>query len=431
MRRILLSFLGLGDYEPCYYTYKGEKSTYTRFIQTALYEHMRVEGPLDIIVFTTKEAKAQNWKNRQKDEKLLEGLESALTRITPDANVQLVEISSSQDEDANWRLFDTILSQIHEEDEIYFDMTHSFRSIPFVSLIVLNYARLVKKAKIKKLMYGLYQKNHPEELSQIIDVTNMLTLLDWTNGVNQFIRTGDASLVNELTNEEAGNVFRDQSISKDEKKSITPLKQLAKQLNTVSQSFQTCRSLKITEEIQLLRHQIAVAGDVQTERIKPLIPLLTEIKSKYGKFGHDEIMNGFLAAQWCEEHQLLQPGFTLLQENCVTAICRAFGLDVTDREKRVCINSTIKILLQRIPKERWKVNKKDIPFIEKMLNELQPYRELLKPFDVITEYRNDINHAGTNSSAIKPEKFQLGLKTNIEKFRPFFEKMSELAKLQV
>src|SRR4051812_9228028 len=147
MRKMLLSFLGLGDYKPCYYTYEGEKSTYTRFIQTAIYEHMQVDGPLDIIVFTTKEAKAQNWEDhKSRSGEQLEGLESAFARITPAANVQLVEISSSQDEAANWSLFDAILAQIKEGDEIYFDMTHSFRSIPLVSLIVLNYARLVKKA---------------------------------------------------------------------------------------------------------------------------------------------------------------------------------------------------------------------------------------------------------------------------------------------
>ncbi|WNS77431.1 TIGR02221 family CRISPR-associated protein [Bacillus sp. DTU_2020_1000418_1_SI_GHA_SEK_038] len=432
MRKVLFSFLGMGDYESCYYTYEGKKSTFTRFIQTAIYEHTLTEGPLEIIVFATKEAKAQNWaEHLNKKGEWLEGLEKAFARITPGAKVKLVDISSSQDEEANWNLFDIILSQIKEGDEIYFDMTHSFRSIPLVSLIVLNYARLVKKAKINKLMYGLFDRNQPEKLAPIIDVTSMLTLLDWTNGVDQFIRTGDASLIKQFTNDETGNVFRDQSISKEEKVTTAALNGLTKQLDIVGQSFQTCRSLVLTDEINKLKQQIETVRGAKSNKIKPLVPLLTEIESKYENFGDDKIMNGLLAAEWCVEHRLIQPGITLLQESCVTAICYALQIDPTEREKRKCINPAIKILMRNLPEKRWTVKEKEKPLVREILAFLKPYREQLKPFDSLSDYRNDINHAGTNSDARKAEIFLPSLKKGVKELRPFFEKMLELTRQQV
>lgn len=431
MRKLLLSFLGLGDYQPCYYLYEGKKSTLTRFIQTAIYEHTKEEGPLDIIVFATKEAEAQNWEDHvSRDGELLEGMKNAFKRIAPEANVQLVNISSIQDEEANWSLFDAILAQIKEGDEIYFDMTHGFRSIPIVALIVLNYARLIKKAKIKRLMYGLFDPKHPEKLASIVDVTNMVALLDWTNGVDQFIRTGDASLLKQLTNIEAGNVFRDPSVSKEDKKNTKPLKELANQLDRISQSFQTCRSMKISDEIRTLKKYIRETRESSSKRIKPIVPLLSEIEDKYAMFSEDEIMNGYLSVEWCKDHRLIQPGLTLLRENYLTAICEAFNIDRKDVDKRELISAAIKILLEGIPEEEWRVSKEDKPFVKQMLFNLKPYRKWLKTFESIRDFRNDINHAGTKPEARKVDKFYPNFNKLVQESKHFFEKMSEIKKQQ-
>lgn len=172
-----------------------------------------------MVVFVTKEAKEANWydsKCRNSGEPL-EGLESAFRHIVSEASASAVDIESSQDEAANWHLFDAILQTIQEGDEIYFDITHSFRSIPFVALIVLNYARFVKKATIGKMVYGIFEQLGPpqevdklapeERLVLLIDVTNMVTLLDWTNGVDSFMRSGDTSLIQQLTKRRAEQIL--------------------------------------------------------------------------------------------------------------------------------------------------------------------------------------------------------------------------------
>lgn len=425
MRKVLLSFLGAGEYEPCVYTYEGKHSRETRFVQTAIYEHFSQEK-LEIILFTTERAKETNWEDgMDRNGQPKEGLRSALNRMVPEAKVKLVHISSSQDEEANWQLFNKILGEIQEGDEIYFDMTHSFRSIPIIAFIVLNYVRFVKNAKIKKLVYGLFDPANPKGPSPLVDMTNMLALLDWTNGVDQFIRTGDASLIKEITNKEVGKIQRNQEVSKEEKANVLMLKQLAVQLELVGKSFQTCRSLRVTEEIEKLRQKVKEVTNISTSSLKPLEPLVNKIEEKYKPFGERETMNGLLAAKWCKEHGLIQPAITMLQENVITAICKAFQLNERDKSVRLLIPSAIKLLQKNEHEENWNVADEKKPLIRELIETLRPYKELLKSFDAITDYRNDINHAGTSYN-FAPEKIENRLKKYIEDLTPFFEQMDKI-----
>ncbi|WP_232509509.1 TIGR02221 family CRISPR-associated protein [Parageobacillus thermoglucosidasius] len=344
-------------------------------------------------------------------------------------------MESGQDESANWKLFDSIIAEIGEGDTIYFDITHSFRSIPFVALIVLNYARLVKKATIGTLAYGWFEKlGRPNEVKQlspeqrlvpIVDLTNMAELLDWTNGVDQFLRTGDASLIKELTERENRKVFCDANASPLLKQEVAELNKLAKQLDQTGKSIRTCRSLQVEEEVKKFRRQLEQVRHSQAEAIKPLVPLLDEMEKKYLNFGGNTIINGWEAARWCVDNGLIQSALTMLSENVVTAICRAFQLEVTNVMIRDDLHSVIRIIIRKTKKEEWKVH--NVSFVEEMVEKLLPYRELLKPFGEVTELRNDMNHAGVRANPFTADRFAQRVKTVLNAMKPFFEEMAALS----
>ncbi|AEH48000.1 TIGR02221 family CRISPR-associated protein [Parageobacillus thermoglucosidasius] len=434
-RNVLLSFLGRNDYEYCFYTYRGQRSSYTRFVQTAIYELFRNEEPMDVIIFATKEAKESNWNDKIREGQQVKGIQTAFQQIAPEATVKLVEIESGQDESANWKLFDSIIAEIGEGDTIYFDITHSFRSIPFVALIVLNYARLVKKATIGALAYGWFEKlGRPNEVKQlspeqrlvpIVDLTNMAQLLDWTNGVDQFLRTGDASLIKELTARENRKVFCDANASPLLKREVEKLNKLAKQLDRTGNSIRTCRSLQVEEEVEKFRYQLEQVRHSQAEAIKPIVPILDEMEKKYSNFGGNTIINGWEVARWCVDNGLIQSALTMLSENVVTAICRAFQLEVTNVEIRNDLHSAIRIIIRRTKKEEWEVH--SVPFVEEMVEKLLPYRELLKPFGEVAELRNDMNHAGVRERPLTADRFAQRVKTLLDAIKPFFEEMAALS----
>ncbi|OQP22697.1 TIGR02221 family CRISPR-associated protein [Geobacillus zalihae] len=435
-RRVLLSFLGLSDYEYCYYTYEGKSSSYTRFIQTAVYELFRGDGPMDVVVFATKEARERNGRDRFKGEERLEGLITAFQRIAPEANVKLVEMESRQDEQANWRLFDCILNEIREGDTIYFDITHSFRSIPFVALIVLNYARFVKKTDIGAIVYGWFEmlgrpvdvKQLPPErrLAPIVNLTSMARLLDWTNGVDQFLRTGDASIIQALTAKENSEVFRNPSSSQTMRNEVKELNQLTKQLDQTEKVIRTCRSLQIDEEVRKFHEQLGRVRSASAEAIKPLVPLLDVMEKKYAMFDDDPIMNSWKAVRWCLDHGLIQQALTMLEENAVTAVCRVLGLDLRNEKARGDVHSAIEILLRDIPKEEWRV--RSVERVEQIIDFLSPYKGDLKRFSTLKERRNDINHAGARPQPLKAEKFWPDAEQSFRELGAFFERMSALAK---
>lgn len=427
MRKVLFSFLGTGKYDPCIYTYNGKSSTETRFIQTAIYEHLSDDN-LEVVIFLTNKAKMTNWEDSiGENGEQIEGLRSTLAQKLPKIKVKVVEISDSQNEVANWQLFDKILEEIQDGDEIYFDITHSFRSIPVVALIVLNYARLVKNAKIEKIVYGLYDKNQANKEFPIVDMTNMLSLLDWTNGVDQFIRTGDASLINEITNKEVKLLQESKEVSEEDHEDIETLNQLANQLEVVGKTFQTCRSLNVTEEVRKLEQCLDKVGNISTEYLKPLQPLAKKIDEKYKIFSHSETINGLLAAKWCEEHGLIQPSLTLLQENVVTTICQFVGLNKKNFGHRKCVSSAVNILNKNLENNEaeWQVppNKKDI--VRTIINKIKSYKELLTSYSILTHYRNDINHGGTDKST-KHDDFVDELKKCVQDLTRFFEEMDKL-----
>ncbi|WP_025948882.1 TIGR02221 family CRISPR-associated protein [Geobacillus thermocatenulatus] len=435
-RRVLLSFLGLSDYEYCYYTYGGVTSSYTRFIQTAVYELFRGDEPMDVVVFATKEARDRNGQDRKKGDKLLEGIDTAFRRIAPEANVKIVEIESGQDEQSNWRLFDRIMGEIEEGDTIYFDITHSFRSIPFVALIVLNYARLVKQADIGAIVYGWFEVlGRPVDVEQmpaeqrvapIVDLTSMARLLDWTNGVDQFLRTGDASIIQTLTAKENSAVFRNPSSTQTMRNEVKELNQLTKRLDQTEKVFRTCRSLQIDEEVQKFHEQLARVRSSSVEAIKPLVPLLDVMEKKYAMFDDDPIMNSWKAVRWCLDHGLIQQALTMLEENAVTAVCRVLGFDLRDEKIRGDVHSAIEILLRDIPKEKWRV--RSVELVEQIIDFLSPYKGDLKPFSMLKERRNDINHAGARPQPLKAEKFWPDAEQSFRELGVFFERMSALAK---
>jgi len=66
-----------------------------------------------------------------------------------------------------WKIFDGINSVIDEGDDIIFDVTHSFRSLPVLTLIALNYVKFLKNVNINKIDYGAMEAvGTPRDISR-------------------------------------------------------------------------------------------------------------------------------------------------------------------------------------------------------------------------------------------------------------------------
>jgi len=414
-----MSFLGTGKYIPCYYEYNDKRSKLTRYIQTAIYEHISsYVDNREVIIFCTKEAEEANWS----------GLQETFNEIAPQAKVKNVPIPSEQDEDATWTLFEKIMDEIQYGDRIFFDVTHSFRTNPIVALIVLNYAKVVKGAKFGGLMYGWIEKlgripeiekiNVEERIAPIVDLTGMTNLLTWTNGADQFIRTGNASVLFEMVNQEYEVKHR----QVEDKKELSNVKKLIEQLDRVGLHFETVRARSLQTEINIWKQKTEKVKRDENKHFRQLIPLMDTIEKKVEDFSDDEIMNYYFMSKWCYDHGLIQQGLTILVESVITVLCKLVKVDEFDTDMREVVSSSLSVFLDKKPVEKWQG---DIEFMKKVVEKIKPYREMLKPFQKLREYRNDINHAEMKKSRIKAEKFRNTLKESLDNLRPFFEEMSK------
>ena len=90
---------------------------------------------------------------------------------------------------------------INENDDIVFDITHSFRSIPMLAVTVINYAKIVKKCHLKGVYYGAYeaaQNNENKKIAPIINLTAFNEILEWTYAADAFMTYGNVGKFNQV-----------------------------------------------------------------------------------------------------------------------------------------------------------------------------------------------------------------------------------------
>lgn len=50
-----------------------------------------------------------------------------------------------------------VYDQLKSDDEIVFDFTHAFRSIPMVAIVILNYTKVMKDIRTNGIYYGAFE----------------------------------------------------------------------------------------------------------------------------------------------------------------------------------------------------------------------------------------------------------------------------------
>ena len=101
----------------------------------------------------------------------------------------------------NFMLISQISEMIHDGDEIYFDLTHSFRSLAVYEFLVVNYLKnaLKKDIKIQVVSYAMFEiARENNGLTPIVDLSELLNVIDWINAVEEYKRHGTAYLCLDL-----------------------------------------------------------------------------------------------------------------------------------------------------------------------------------------------------------------------------------------
>jgi CRISPR-associated Csx2 family protein len=413
-----MSVLGTGFYEPCSYYWK-DRSVKTRFIQEATVRLFCDNWSEDdqIIIFTTEKAfstnydsnikKRKSFNNEDIDYTSLAKIFEDLELITPFRNEM---IKDGNDEDEIWEVFTTIFDQLRDGDEIYFDITHSFRYLPMLLLILLSYSEYLKKTKIKTITYGNYEVSKSNNgKAPIMDLMPLVLLKDWSVAANNFERFGEVRLISKLCQESLSPILKE---AKGSDKVATSINAFSKDLPTLIANIKTCRGIEIISGELVLKLEKRIATIEETSLV-PFNPIFKRIKQQVHQFAADDnIKNGLTAVEWCIKNGLIQQGLTILQEAVVSFICENENLDITLEKNRNIVSSVFTIVEKNIPEKEWKGEcalDDNIELTRKLCtNSL--LLSLKQEYNNLSVLRNDINHSGMRSNPAKASSFEKNLK---------------------
>jgi len=427
MARTYLAFLGTNDYLPCTYCFGEEEVAGVRFVQEAtVHFFCRDWGAGDrILILATPQAEEKNWRNdghRDRDGHPLrrEGLAGRLQRLGPAARVERALIPEGKDEGEIWEIFQVLYRELGEGDRVVFDITHALRHIPMLALVALNYAKVLKQVSVAGIYYGAFEVLGPQRevekipvpdrRAPIFDLTPFDTLLAWGVAVDRFLGAGEAGPVAALAHGAVEPILR-QTQGKDA--AARAIRGLASSLQAFTRAVATCRGPRLRDRGAKLRQDLEAAQKLEV--LPPLQPLLGRMAQRLPAFEGDWLRDGLKAAQWCLDHNLIQQGFTILQEFLVSWVAVSNELAYQHKAHRELVTQAVTIARNALPEEEWLANaRKHADQTRRLLAFLGSAPWVGKIFGDLSQWRNDLNHAAFISDPRSGENFPKKLQDLIE-----------------
>jgi len=419
-RKVFLSMLGTGVYSPCTYKYQGHEANPTRFIQRATLQLIGAKSWNKndrMMILLTGKARKLNWAvkgNKREVRREIRGevrketidyigLKTELENLRLPCPIGNINIPEGKNHEEMWKIFDIIYDKLNDGDELYIDLTHGFRYLPML-IVLVNYAKFLKNVQIKSMTYGNFEAQE-KGITPVVDLLPIASLQDWTTAAADYINNGYTKHLKDLDRK---NKF-------------------VKKLCDVTLERQTCRGIDIDNG-----RNVKKLLELKTDAEKPLIArLYKKIQEEEQKRQEESVNSCLTAASWCYDNALYQQAITILEEGLVTFVYKKCK-DITDN--RNLVESALNIQIRNIPEDKWNLGEKKPEdkevyknIVRKLLaNPLFIKKDghnnaLIKLCSKIKKTRNDYNHAGFRPNAIRPNNI-------ITKIQEYIDSTEEIIK---
>jgi len=388
-----ITFLGTGNYEKTIYNFNGKKAQPTELFPKALCELFELE---ELLVVVTKCAK-KKW-----FAKLEEQLKESGIKITE------VPIPDGHSEEDLWTIFDQITKFLDEGDELIFDITHSFRTVPLLSFLAANYLQTAKNVKIKGIYYGAFDagqnaNDSSTKTATVFDLTLFLELSRWVTATDKFITTGDAGDLAKLLKE-----IHDRERSKPQSDAQMPnfLQRLGNAIGELSNAMLVNRPHEIAEKAKrvgkLIQDERAILETKQFA--KPLAVLLERIGKEFEPFANFSLVSQRKLIDWYLNHGQVVQAVALTREWLVSFVCQKLGLDQMKRDQRKQAEDVLNNLGRQKKQKPGNQNKQnDVSEATKSFGEqfkhCQQADEIVEIWNQAQDLRNDVLHFGFREQA--------------------------------
>ena len=300
-----LSFLGPTSYAFTKYAYR-EKIVPTRFFAEALPRFFPETEK--ILVFVTPTVKRHD---------NLEELKSRLGDL-----LEPVDIPESHTEDALWEIFDALVGNVKDGEKVVFDITNSFRSLPFLIFIAAAFLRSARNVNVEAVVYGAYEARDKESnLSPVFDLTPFISLFDWLAATNEFIYTGNAR-------------YLASQLEKTDQETLQPL---AQNVTAIARGLELLRPRDVAEASLQLPGNLRTAAESLP---RPFGVVVQPVEAAYAAFGvtseapREHLLSQLRMINWYFEKQHYVHALATAREWVVSLLCIEFELEMWDKDAR-------------------------------------------------------------------------------------------------
>lgn len=411
-RKLFISFLGNTRYQDTIYVRPdGVCAPKTPFVQEVLFDceckDWAKNNNNKIYIVCTEGSKGSydtNWMGENGHASLKNILkQKPYYHIT-----ETVKIEEGKEKDL-WLLFNKVYDLIDNEDdgdELYLDVTNAFRSFPTLATTLLAYAKLMKGAKVKKIYYGLFDRD--AEKNPIVDLSPVIQLQECVDIANGFVKFGRLNgLVDGMKRAFANKEVVDSLEGLDHALSsnIGHIIREGKFVNILKQHKKDIRSLDLPQP----------ARDILDQTINKL--------SEFKVQGKEE--NLLHAARWTFKYNMLPQAFAMGKEyiNRTVAIKYSAWSPYRRSEKNKYIeyiNAIISLKEDDKANDNFKNDLLKYYFVTKRIINTPEICALRKIYIQFNEYRNALAHLKNNYSYEEMHQFFL---ENFEKCVEIIQQM--------
>lgn len=408
MRNLFISFLGTGNYQSCTYNYENISVT-TKYIQSALIQMLYKDFSEEdcIKIFMTDAAKKLHWDSP-------DGLKTELCNLGLSEILREVIVPEGKTEAELWEIFKIMYNEIEPKDNIVFDATHGFRSLPIFGMTILNYSHYLKNISVEGIYYGAYEAKNDENEAPVFNLSASFNLMQWASAADLFTNYGVAKKFTAL--------------AKKQKKEDSDIKKLSEAILKMTNNMKYARGKQITKGEMFNRciEQIDLYRNTEDAKRNPaLAPILDTVTDKIKGFQTtSDALNFMPAVQWYIDHDMPAEAISMMKEGIITYLIEKQGYDYKDQGLRLTLGQR----LSYTSKKEFKYNDKNSFYKEsiesimntELANNLQP---IVERFNSL---RNDIDHCGYAEQARNPENINKEIVTSFNDISEVFIKSGEI-----
>jgi CRISPR-associated Csx2 family protein len=397
-RTILISFLGTGpvenrSYRKTKYSLNGKQlEREASFVSSLISEHFHVDKQL--IIGTVKSMWEELYRHycEQKDVTLDEDyyitLSDEISNKNHTSELDYFDISKIEailggdskcvmipyglnefEQQIIFNRIEKALDEILENNsEIILDITHSFRSLPLFSTSVISYLNNVKdkKSKIVKVLYGMLDAIREfDGIAPIVDITNTVTLNNWSTAAHAFKEYGKGYMLADLLGGREADLIR---------------------------IFSDAVGINYMSEIQtrLANFQELSNSEIENEFGKRILPqVLKSFTQRLQKTGNRQFHFQFELAKWYYEIQNFAAAYLVFVECLISYVCYLENLEWKQQahrdeaKKRIGKYKELKSIYVKVNNPRTNIAHNLSKRTDSMKKDIDLLAEKLKEFEKI------------------------------------------------